>query len=500
VKYPQAGQAAGVPRGYSTNATAKNHQSNVRQRPGVRILDARDVEAPSDAAGPTEADPGSVACDAAVEVGDPVRAYLSQIATAHPLTREREVAIARRIEEAERAWQGAVLATPLGIRWVLALDERLRAGEVRAIDVAARADEAGPTAGDENRQRERVLAALGCVRCLVAERDRLGRSHGSAGRGTRSRAEVQARLEAAVRALDLAHRQVEPLATALARAADRVVVGRRRALDRETRMSGASLLRAVPAIRAAEHDGRVARRELIEANLALVVAIARRYVGRGLQLLDLVQEGNLGLMRAVDGFRHQHGFRFSTYATWWIRQGILRSIGHIGRTIHVPDHVRETARQANHVTRALVHELGHEPTPAEIVERLGVLGVPKQAIEAALAVPLEPLSLQMPVGDDDERSLADLLADTSVPEPTDLAHGRQLGERTRTVLGMLTPRESHVLRLRFGIGDHTPRTLEEVASHFDLTRERIRQIVARALEKLAHGRRAGLLSDFRADH
>jgi RNA polymerase primary sigma factor len=250
-------------------------------------------------------------------------------------------------------------------------------------------------------------------------------------------------------------------------------------------------------MRAAEHDRGLARRELIEANLRLVVAMAKRYTGRGLQFLDLIQEGNLGLMRAVEGFRHERGFKFSTYATWWIRQGILRALDDTARTIRVPDHVLETAHQVRQVGAALGHELGHEPTPAEIADRLGVMGVSEQRIHAALATPSEPMSLDAPIGDDGDRSLADLLADPSQPPLADLVHRRQLAERTRMVLGMLTPRESHVLRLRFGIDDHTPRTLQEVASHFDLTRERIRQIATGALEKLGHPSRAGWLRDFR---
>jgi RNA polymerase primary sigma factor len=461
------------------------------------MSDARNVEAPGDVGVLIDAGSEAGARDAEVETGDPLRTYLRQIGPARGLTRERERALGQRIQEAERRWQGAVLVTPLGIRWVLALAKRLHAGEVRPDDVARPEIETESTVGTDGRQGERLLAAVSHVRCLVAERDRLGQSRGSA--GVQSRTAVQRRLEVSLRTLDLAHGQVEPLASALGRAAGRVTGGRLRALDCETRMSGPSLLRAVAVTRAAERDGREARRELIESHLRLVVAMARRHMGRGLQLLDLVQEGNLGLLCAVEGFRWERGFRFSTYATWWIDRRMQRAISDTARTIRVPSYLQETARQARSVTRTLRQELGHEPTRAAITERLGILGVSRHCLEAALAVPLEPLSLET-AGDDDQRSLDDVIPDPSAPEAVDLVHGRQLAERLRKALGVLTPRESHVLRLRFGIGDHTPHTLQEVGSHFALTRERIRQIETGALKKLGRGRCGRLLRAFREAH
>jgi len=424
---------------------------------------------------------------ARAETADLLQAYLRQLTKGPLLTREREVAVARRIEEADRAWQCAALASPVGLRWLGTLDARLRAGEADVGDLLDRDADGGDGDG------ETLLPTLAHVRRLAAARERLGRQHRTVDPDARSRTRIQAQLEAAIHALRFPKSVTAPLGAALYDAADRVVAEGRRGIDRVTGMSAAALVRTVAVMRAAEREGREARRELIEANLRLVVSIARRYLGHGLQLLDLVQEGNLGLMRAVERFRWDRGCKFSTYATWWVRQGILRALADTGRTIRVPEHLLDTANQAQHVGRALAHERGRDATPGEIAERLGVA---EERVALARAAIREPLPIEAPLDEHGERTIADQLVDTTTPSPVAQVESRSLSGRVKMVLGMLTPREARVLALRFGIGDQTPRTLEEVAGYFDLTRERIRQIETKALEKLRHASRACWLREF----
>jgi RNA polymerase primary sigma factor len=264
-------------------------------------------------------------------------------------------------------------------------------------------------------------------------------------------------------------------------------------VEEQTRLSIAEIKEINRQMSIGEAKARRAKKEMVEANLRLVISIAKKYTNRGLQFLDLIQEGNIGLMKAVDKFEYRRGYKFSTYATWWIRQAITRSIADQARTIRIPVHMIETINKLNRISRQMLQEMGREPLPDELAERMEM---PEDKVRKVLKIAKEPISMETPIGDDEDSHLGDFIEDTTVHSPVDSATSSGLKETTHSVLAGLTPREAKVLRMRFGIDMNTDHTLEEVGKQFDVTRERIRQIEAKALRKLRHPTRSDQLRSF----
>jgi RNA polymerase primary sigma factor len=417
---------------------------------------------------------------------DPLRAYLRQIGQVPLLTRGGEVAIAKRMEAGDFVVFQAIVRSPIGLAELRRIREALRTGAVTAKDTTQNSGDEGPDW--EVAERRRVVRLLGSV-IRMAESG-IARADASPERGTRGagahdrpRSDGQAKMLDAWVSMHFKKKVIDSIVGKLherIQECERGPAARRGA--RPSTQREAKELRATCAMIAeGERLGRLARAELVRANLRLVIAIAKKHANRGVMFVDLIQEGNIGLMRAAEKFEYRRGYKFSTYATWWVRQGVTRAIADQSRTIRTPVHTFELIGKIARMSRSFVQEYGREPTQEEIATAMQIA---VSQVIAARRSAKDAVSLQAPVREDESLHLGDTLEDASVASPLEAAMSTRLTEQTARLLEGLTPREAEVIRLRYGIGGTTEHTLEEVGDRFSVTRERIRQIEAKALERI----------------